>query len=454
MATINGSAGNDTTSTGGSGSDVFNAYGGDDSINAGAGNDTVYGGDGNDRLDGDAGNDSLSGGTGNDMLRGGAGSDSLDGGLGNDTLYGDAGDDTGYGGGGADALGGSNADGAGNDTFYGGDGNDTLTGGSGNDTLSGNADSDTLYGGTGNDVLTGGAGHDTLTGGVGQDSFVLDSAGGADIITDFSLTDSVGNGHGGDQIDVSDLTNGAGGPVTAWDVVVTDDGFGNAKLTFPEGETLILQGISPAQMATAGQRYSAGIPCFTAGTMIRTPQGEVAVEGLRAGDLVTTLDHGPQPVLWAAARHLSATTLAQMPHLRPVRLTKSLTGTGRDLLVSPQHAVLLRHPQAQSLVRAAHLARCGTAGARIARGLRQVSYVHLMFIRHEIIFANDTLSESFYPGPWGLAMLDPAALRAIAQRFPALASLGAARAYGPTARPVLRYAEVLRMQAGPALCRA
>src|SRR6056297_1430822 len=41
------------------------------------------------------------------------------------------------------------------------------------------------------------------------------------------------------------------------------------------------------------------VPCFVAGTLIKTPLGDVPVEQLQAGDLVITQDHGAQPVRWA-----------------------------------------------------------------------------------------------------------------------------------------------------------
>jgi Ca2+-binding RTX toxin-like protein len=63
-------------------------------------------------------------------------------------------------------------------------------------------------------------------------------------------------------------------------------------------ETLLLQGVTPAQMTASSQLFSAGIPCFTTGTMIRTPHGDVRIEELAIGDLVCTLDNGPQPLRW------------------------------------------------------------------------------------------------------------------------------------------------------------
>jgi len=83
MATIEGTAGNDTLK-GGSGSDYI--LGGD-------GDDQLYGNQGSDRLQGGSGNDRLKGGTGNDQLKGKPGADNLKGGDGRDRLLGGSGRD-------------------------------------------------------------------------------------------------------------------------------------------------------------------------------------------------------------------------------------------------------------------------------------------------------------------------------------------------------------------------
>jgi hypothetical protein len=265
------------------------------------------------------------------------------------------------------------------------------------------------------------------------------------VITDFSLTDSDNDGRFDDQLDVSELRTLSGNPVRAWNVTVTDDGNGNALLIFPEGETVLLMGVSPAQMQTAGQKFAAGIPCFTTGTMIRTPRGELPVEALRPGDLVLTRDNGPQPLVWVGSRHLDATDLALRPDLRPVVFEPGALAQDRRLLVSPQHGMLIGQGAGEALVRATHLARLPGAGkVRIAHGIRSVTYVHLMFENHQVIWGNGLPSESFYPGLWGLSALDLPALLEVSRLFPDAVRLGAAAGYGATARPFLRYAELQR----------
>ena len=63
---------------------------------------------------------------------------------------------------------------------------------------------------------------------------------------------------------------------------------------------------------------AAGVPCFTAGTCIRTPRGEVPVETLKLGDQVLTLDNGPQEIRWIGKRSLGSRELLAQPELKPI----------------------------------------------------------------------------------------------------------------------------------------
>ena len=81
--------------------------------------------------------------------------------------------------------------------------------------------------------------------------------------------------------------------------------------------------------------------CFAAGTLITTIQSDIAVENLKIGDEVITINNGPQTISWIGNRNMSGTTPA---HLQPIRIKASALGNGlpkRDLLVSPQHRILV-----------------------------------------------------------------------------------------------------------------
>ncbi len=69
----------------------------------------------------------------------------------------------------------------------------------------------------------------------------------------------------------------------------------------------------------------------------------------------------------------------------------------------------------------------------------QVTYLHLMFDQHEVIFANGAATESFHPGQEAIAGVDAQARDELFSIFPELRSDPAQ--FGPTARLCLRQFE-------------
>jgi hypothetical protein len=187
------------------------------------------------------------------------------------------------------------------------------------------------------------------------------------------------------------------------------------------------------------------VPCFTPGTRIRTLRGEVPVEALAVGDMVETRDHGPQPIRWIGQRRVAAVG-AQAP----VVIEAGLLGLHGRLVVSPQHRVLVSHWMAELLfceeeVLVAARDLVNGASVRVLEG-GEVTYVHLLFDRHEIIWAEGLQTESFLPGPQVLADMDPAARAELLRLFPeidARTHLG----YGPAARTTLRRHEAELLKA-------
>lgn len=170
-------------------------------------------------------------------------------------------------------------------------------------------------------------------------------------------------------------------------------------------------------------------PCFTAGTLIDTPQGAVAVETLAVGDLVLTADHGPQPIRWIGRRCFDAGKLAANPALVPVRIKAGALGPNQpaaDLLVSPQHRILLRSRIARRMFGADEILVAAKQlllieGVDLAHDLAAVEYVHILFDRHEVVQANGTATESLYLGPQALESLPARAVAEIMEIFPELA---------------------------------
>ncbi|MEM1074831.1 MAG: Hint domain-containing protein [Pseudomonadota bacterium] len=174
---------------------------------------------------------------------------------------------------------------------------------------------------------------------------------------------------------------------------------------------------------------SGGVICFTAGTFIATPQGAFPVEDLRVGDYVLTKDNGPQPIEWIGSRHMSGARLFAMPRLRPVRIRAGVLGLDRpdqDLLVSPEHRMLLSSPVARELFNTPEVlvaAKDLIDGHRVVTDVqaRSVTYVHLLLPDHNILWANGVPTESFHPANTALPSLDMADREALLARHPDLA---------------------------------
>ena len=386
---------------------------------------------------------------GDDSITGGSGNDTIDAGTGQDTVRGGAGDDL------IQASGASTASNsffgeAGNDTLSGSDGADTLDGGEGDDIITGYQGDDVLIGGDGNDMLTGGAGGDSLIGGTGNDTFYYFGGNGADTISDFNvgITGEIGNGieTDNDFIDLSAFygnisqvrrdfdDDGILNQSTATANGGTED-FGGATL-FQSGDSILFENVTRTDFTTD----NTGVACFTSGTRILTARGPVAVENLRLGEQIITRDHGLQPLRWIGVTKLSAQDLRDNPKLRPIRIKREVFGSKRDLVVSPQHCMLHCQGGTLRLVRAVQMLKHGWDQVNVAQGKTDVTYLHLLFDQHQIIFAEGAATESMYPGPLMIASLNLAQRSDLFAVFPQLARIktkaDAVRYYGPHAYPV------------------
>lgn len=185
---------------------------------------------------------------------------------------------------------------------------------------------------------------------------------------------------------------------------------------------------SGEQMVTTEHGISLVI-CFTTGTMILTQDGEKPVETLRAGDKVITMDHGVQPVRWIGSSHVTGTRLAGHPELRPVLIRKDAFGENRpeqDMRVSRQHRILVDDWRAELLF--------GSPGGVLVPAFTLinddtirpdtpsdgVTYFHIAFDQHEVIYADGLKAESFQPAHRTLEALNPAQRQELLALFPHL----------------------------------
>ncbi len=197
----------------------------------------------------------------------------------------------------------------------------------------------------------------------------------------------------------------------------------------------------------AGGRNSGGVICFTPDTRLATPTGPRLIQHLQTGDLVNTRDNGPQPVRWTGQRRMTGARLYAMPHLRPIRFRAGALGLDRpdaDLLVSPQHRMLLRGPSAQALFNAPEVLVAAEAlindhTITVDRTSREVTYIHILLDQHNVIWANGLETESFHPANTTLDMIDPAQRDGLLRLLPDLASNS--HAYGGYARRNLSASE-------------
>ena len=419
-----------------------------DTIDGGLGNDSLYGGDDADVLSGRQGDDLIDGGVDDDSISGGVGNDTIIGGEGSDSITGNQGDDLIYGGlspafpdavnvrddqgdlvtdNGRDVIFG----GFGNDTIYGLDDDDTIDGGADDDFIDAGIDDDEVTGQGGNDTIIGGQGADTLSGQGDRDLFIINAAG-------HGIGDQIDGGEGGDDFDTLDL-RGAGPLRVTYD----SDNVENGVVTYFDG----------AGNVTGTTRFvniENLTPCFTPGTLIATPRGEVPVEQLREGDKVITRDNGIQEIRWTGRRDMTAADFATAPHLRPVLVRKGALGNGlpeRDMLVSPNHRLLVANDRTalyfdehEVLVAAKHL----VAGESI-RTIQSsgTSYIHFMCDRHEVVLSDGAWTETFQPGDMTLKGMGNAQRNEIFEIFPELKTPAGVDSYAAARKTLKRHEAML-----------
>lgn len=166
--------------------------------------------------------------------------------------------------------------------------------------------------------------------------------------------------------------------------------------------------------------------CFVRGTRIACDTGKKPVESIKVGDLVKTMDHGLQPVRWVGSAKWAGKGVNA-----PVCFQKNTVGNGRDLLVSPQHRMLLTGWKAEVLFGKPEVlaSAISLVNDRTIRQINmpEVEYFHILFDQHEVIFAEGSATESFHPGIDAVSALDKTAQAEVLALFPELKYGGEAR---------------------------
>jgi hypothetical protein len=130
--------------------------------------------------------------------------------------------------------------------------------------------------------------------------------------------------------------------------------------------------------------------CFMRGTMILTPNGEVPVEKLAIGDLVTTLEGESRPIVWVGKGRSLVTP--KNPGARPVIVRQNALADGipsRDLYLTKAHSLYLD----DVLIPVEFL--INDHSVLWDDNSRVVEYYHLELPAHGVLIANGAASESY-----------------------------------------------------------
>jgi Hint domain len=134
------------------------------------------------------------------------------------------------------------------------------------------------------------------------------------------------------------------------------------------------------------------VVCFMPGTNIAVPDGEAMVETLRPGDLVMTTTGETKTVRWIGRQTVSR-VFADPLRVLPIRVKAGALGENlpcRDLLISPDHAVLVDGV----LVQAGALVN-GSSIVRETDVPQVYTYYHVELDDHSLILAENVAAETF-----------------------------------------------------------
>ncbi len=261
--------------------------------------------------------------------------------------------------------------------------------------------------------------------GFGSDTNDALTADHSDTGTPDTISYDLGGGPVVSQVDSMALVTGtvtfADGATLTDNFVVFQDQTGALFLTIYDSQaTLDDKGVTSFSISSVNSTGYDGlsqttrdelnfVACFTDDAMILTPQGMVPITALKTGDMVMTRDHGPQLPL-------------------------------RDITLSPQHRVLIGGPlmrnmfdQSEMLIAVKHLEKLRRVQQPRVKG--DVTYRHILFDRHEVIYANGLPTESLLIGDEARRKLPRALLEEIDTLVPQISQSPAAQ---PPARVLAR----------------
>lgn len=256
---------------------------------------------------------------------------------------------------------------------------------------------------------------DSLFFDAGRSNATINNGGDNVVVYDPANDEFIQATYNGDLLD-DPVSNYAGFSSTATRIGLGDD-FGadtdgqSLQRVFDDSDVIVSRAPTPG----------ASNVCFADGTYIATPNGNIPIEQLRAGDLVYTLDRMAQPITWTYSHRWTAQQIKDTPSLAAVHIRAGALGAGMpscDLRVSQQHRILIEGPIAQRMFGTLEVlipakALLGLPDVSLEFPETGVTYFHIMLDQHEVVFSNGIPSESLFLGLQALSTIPHSALNEI-----------------------------------------
>ena len=229
---------------------------------------------------------------------------------------------------------------------------------------------------------------------------------------------------------IGGTSTGGSGPSTATLDLLANEGGSN----FTDGSSVTANG-SLYSIDGSHIAWSSAPPCFAAGTLLRTPRGEVAIESLTIGDQVITAGGETRPVMWIGHADVDFRAMPDATDCLPIRIAAEAFGPGRpsqDLALSPDHSVCV-DVLGEVLIPVGRLIN-GSTIARIE--VDMIAYWHVELESHDILIANNLPAESY------LAVANRAGFDEL-RGVPAIHDEGRERTQANFCRPVVTEGQTL-----------
>jgi autotransporter passenger strand-loop-strand repeat protein len=229
------------------------------------------------------------------------------------------------------------------------------------------------------------------TGGIAQGGVTFAGT-GDDLIIDGAMpTTPIVGFAASDEMDLRDVIYTSTGTANFADGVLTVSAGGQTYALnlpdLPDGTTFALAPDS----ASGTLVVESSIPCFAAGTCIRTDKGDVAVENLKVGDRVATECGQAQPITWIGHRHIMPARHPRPRQVRPVRIEADAFGPNEPrvpLYLSPDHAIFAQGV----LIPVKHLIN-GETVRQVE--VDSITYFHIELAEHAVIRAEGLPVETY-----------------------------------------------------------